>query len=166
MRVSQASWALLPLYNLIASAASAETERRCGTTVSEKSFARALPKVQANERSIKLRARGEDSRQPGSLAPIDVTVYFHTVSSKDKTDSIKDETLEKQFQVLQETYAKYDIRMDWDRVVASRTVDDFLATFEWPLTSERVELKKQFLSSTRKGGYNALNFYFCTLRLT
>ncbi|KAF6817845.1 metalloprotease MEP1 [Colletotrichum sojae] len=163
MRVS---WALLPLSTLIANAFSSPTEgqqqpARCGTRIADKSFARTFPKVQAYEKSIKLRAR-DDSSQPGSLPPIDVTVYFHTVSSRDKTDVIKDEILEKQFAVLQETYAVYDVRMHWDRVVASRTVDDFLATFAWPLTGERVELKKRFLSSTRKGGYNALNFYFYT----
>ena len=131
----------------------------CGTTQIPDNFAKIVSGLSTTENSIKLQSRNIGVR--GALSFIDVPVHFHTVSSKAKKDSITDAALNAQYAVLKDTYAQYDINMQWDGTVASRTVDDWLATGNWPLSAEDVAKKMDWLTRVRKGGYNHLNFYFC-----
>lgn len=133
---------------------------RCGTAHVPDSFAKTVSELKSKENAIKLRARSSN-KTSSALPTIDVNVHFHTVSSENKRDSISDDSINKQFVVLQDVYAKYDINIQWDRTIASRTVDDFLATGQWPLTREQIAAKKEWLTKTRKGGYDNLNVYFC-----
>ncbi|KAG4434906.1 hypothetical protein IFR05_009604 [Cadophora sp. M221] len=136
---------------------------RCGTEAIDSNFKQSLKTVKAYENTIKLKARDSThTSKRGSLPGLDVAVHFHTVSSAEKADAITDDALKAQFAVLKETYTKYDINLHWNGTVASRTVDDWLSQFSWPLTRNQVVQKKEFLTSTRLGGYNALNFYFYT----
>ncbi|KAK6224257.1 metalloprotease MEP1 [Colletotrichum tabaci] len=113
-------------------------------------------------RSSSSSSSSSSNSSSNSLPTIDVKVHFHTVSSEAKRDYISDQALDKQFALLRDVYANYDINIQRDETVASRTVDDFLATGSWPLTSQQVAAKKDFLTRTRKGGYDAINLYFYT----
>ncbi|GKT60021.1 metalloprotease MEP1 [Colletotrichum tofieldiae] len=167
MRFSQFLSILLPVFvittNTSLSNGQVNTLPRCGTQAADKGFGKALERVKAYENAIRLRTREDvDSGQRGSLHSLDVTVHFHTVSSTEKVGAITDDALKAQFGVLRKTYADYDINLHWNGIVASQTVDDWLAKFTWPITSDRVAQKRDFLSSTRLGGYDELNFYFYT----
>ncbi|KZL83612.1 metalloprotease [Colletotrichum incanum] len=115
---------------------------RCGNEVADKRFTR----------------DNIYSGQRGSLEGLDVTVHLHTASSTDRVNAITDDASRAQFEFLQTMFAEHDINLHWNGIVASQTVDDWLAQFTWPIKSDRVAQKKQFLTSTRLGGYDELNF--------
>ncbi|KZL83895.1 metalloprotease mep1 [Colletotrichum incanum] len=138
-----------------------QTLDRCGTTQVSQDFAQTLSQLEPLEIAIKLRARNSNS-SINSLPTINVKVNLFTLSSEAKRDSLSEESVEKQFELLRNVYADYDINIHRDEIVAPRTVDDFLATGQWPLTNEQVVVKREFFTKTRKRVYDAINLYYYT----
>ncbi|GKT62531.1 metalloprotease 1 [Colletotrichum tofieldiae] len=134
---------------------------RCGTTQVSQNFAKTVSQLEPLESIKRLSARSSNSSS-ANLPIINVKVYVHTVSSEAKRDYISDESIDKQFELLRNVYADYDINIQRDETIASRTVDDFLATGQWPLTNEQVVAKREFFTKTRKGSYDAINLYYYT----
>lgn len=126
---------LLTLFLAVLVAAEAPLSRPnlCGNTEIPDDFAKIVSGLSTVESSIKLQSRSIGRR--GALPLIDIPVHFHTVSSEAKKDSIPAAALEAQYAVLRDVYVQYDINMQWDGTVASRTVDDWLATGNWQLAA-------------------------------
>lgn len=97
---------------------------------------------------------------------IDVDVHFHIASTVNDTDLINQDILDAQWKVLHETYLAYNINLSLnssDRIVSDRAGQYFIvdeSTGEFPNYVNYEDEKNEYLSSTRKGGYDVLNIYF------
>lgn len=105
------------------------------------------------------------SRQQYAAVPSSMTVdvNFHLASTEADEAFITDEIAAAQFDVLRETYAKYNITLvlnSTERVVDNLTGSAFLVnegSSGWVYHEEEHDA---YLKSTRRGGYDALNLYF------
>lgn len=91
-----------------------------------------------------------------------VAVNIHLASTEAYKDLITDAVVEAQWQVLHDTYAQYGINLvlnSTERVVDNLTGSGFLVQEESGWVSYQDEYN-DYLKSTRKGGYDAMNLYF------
>ena len=91
-------------------------------------------------------------------------VNFHIASTEEDKDLITDEIVGAQWNILHDSFAKYKIELvlnSTERLVDNRTGSAFLvyegADKGWVYYEEE---RNEYLRSTRKGGYDALNLYF------
>lgn len=97
---------------------------------------------------------------------IDVDVHFHVASTVNDTHLITQSILDRQWKVLRDSYLPYNIELtlkSTDRIVSDRAGQYFLvdeSTGEFPNYVNYEKEKNEYLSSSRRGGYDALNIYF------
>lgn len=103
--------------------------------------------------------RQDTSQLPGEIA---VDVHFHIVSTTDEQDLVTDEITTAQWEILQATYAQYNISLTLKST--ERIVDDHAGAgwlvFNGTSWNSYPEEKKAFFNATRLGGYDELNLYF------
>ncbi|KAK0611410.1 hypothetical protein B0T14DRAFT_440392 [Immersiella caudata] len=103
-------------------------------------------------------------------APIDIPLYFHVIASSQTPSGgwISDNTLQKQFRVIRDTFSSYGITFRWAANETTKTVNttwsetlyksDLEPEEDQPYSGRVLEMKK----ALRKGGNDlrALNIYF------
>lgn len=119
-----------------------------------------------NEAEATNQALTASSRLTSLPESMDVDVYFHIASTVNDTNLITQEILDAQWTVLYEAYIANNINLtlvSTDRIVSDRagqffTVDE--STGEYPNYVTYEEERNEYLSSSRLGGYDALNIFF------
>ncbi|KAH6869121.1 metalloprotease [Thelonectria olida] len=95
---------------------------------------------------------------------ITVDVTFHLASTEEDENLITDAIVDAQWKILHDAFAKYNINLvlnSTERVVDNLTGHSFLI-YEGPDKGwvNYEEEERKYFTSTRKGGYDALNLYF------
>lgn len=128
--------------------------RRCASEEPSQNILAGLEEIKVNEQR-QFRTANE---------PINVPVNFHVAASSQKTEELSDEVLAKQFEVMRDAFAKYNVNFTFNGT--DRIVDDDIATGMIDGSGRRDrEQQKAFdyyVRDTRLGDYATLNVYFYT----
>ncbi|KAI9801166.1 MAG: hypothetical protein M1825_003440 [Sarcosagium campestre] len=125
------------------------TRFKCETVEASHVVKRAIGQLQAD-------AQAEDiiphiPHRTLSSRKIDIDVYFHVVSTRDKMGWITGEMLNHQYQILAASYARHNIHF---RLRGT----DYTINDVWGTDADNVEMKRKL----RRGTYAALNIYYHT----